>query len=157
MGAGMRLSVSLRLALAACAASLVTGACSGAASNPERVTVAGERVPAAELSAVAAAVCRAAGQATTDPAGAGQTFLGQAHDGLHLIARGLEDVDRQESADVLVAKQAVEADIAGQADGSKLAADLERLAVATRSGLDRLGLSVPACANPSPPRSPGMG
>ena len=49
-----------------------------------------------------------------------------------------------------MAKQAVEADIAGQADGPRLAADLERLAGATRSGLARLGLSVPPCAHPSP-------
>jgi hypothetical protein len=91
-----------------------------------------------------------AAAAAGDPAAAGQTFLGQAHDGIHLIARGLQARDRRESANVLVAKQAVEVDIAGAANGPKLAADLERLAGATRSGLARLGLAVPACPHPRP-------
>jgi hypothetical protein len=120
--------------------------------------VAGDSVPAGQLSAVAKAVCRAAGEAPANPAGAGQTFLGEAHDGIHLIARGLQGVDRRESANVLVSKQAVEADIAQRADGPKLAADLKRLAGATRSGLGRLGLSVPACPDPpGPPQSRAHG
>jgi hypothetical protein len=159
MGADMHCPVSLRLALAG-AAVLITSlgavACSRAASNPTTVEVAGEPVPSGQLSAVAEAVCRAAGEAAAgDPAGAGQTFLGQAHDGIHLIARGLQVRDRKASADVLVAKQVVEADIAGGSDGPKLAADLERLAGATRSGLGRLGLAVPACPHPRPPPGPG--
>jgi hypothetical protein len=151
----MHLPVSVRLALATCAVSFVAGACSGAASSPPSVKVAGEPVPAGQLSAVAIAVCRAAGEAAGDPVRAGQTFLGEAHDGIHLIARGLEEVDRQAAANVLVTKQAVEADIAGHAEGPRLATDLERLAAATRSGLDRLGLPVPACAQPGPRPSPG--
>ena len=154
----MRPPVPLRLALAGCALSitaLVAVACSEATSNPATVEVAGEPVPSGQLSAVADAVCRAASEAAAgDPTGAGQTFLGQAHDGIHLIARGLQARDRRESANVLVAKQAVEADIAGGANGPKLAADLERLAGATRSGLARLGLAVPACPHPRPAPSP---
>jgi hypothetical protein len=157
MDAGMRPPLCLRPVLAGCAAWLVAGACSGAASSPGTVQVAGQSVPSGQLSAVADAVCRAAGEAPGDPAGAGQTFLGQAHDGIHLIARGLQGVDRRESANVLVAKQAVEADIAGQAGGGKLAADLRRLAGATRSGLSRLGVTVPACTAPGPAPRPGNG
>jgi hypothetical protein len=157
MGADMRLLVPLRLTLAGCALSLLAVACSGAASSPGSLKVAGETVPTGQLSAIADALCKAAGEAPADPAGAGQTFLGQAHDGIHLIARGLQGVDRKESAKVLVAKQAVEADLAGGADGPKLAADLERLAGATRSGLARLGLAVAPCADPRPSRSPGNG
>jgi hypothetical protein len=154
----MRLPVLLHLALVGCASSLLAVACSsGAASSPGTLKVAGESVPSSQLSAVADAVCRAAGQAGSDPAGAGQTFLGQAHNGIHLIARGLQGVDRKESANVLVAKQAVEADIAGGADGPKLAADLERLAGATRAGLSRLGLAVPPCVHGGPRRHPGNG
>jgi hypothetical protein len=150
MGADMRLPVLLRLALAGCALALMAVACSDAASSQGSLKVAGESVPTSQLSAVAEAVCRAAGEAPADPAGAGQAFLGQAHDGIHLIARGLQGVDRRESARLLVAKQAVEADIAAGAAGPKLAADLERLAGATRSGLAKLGLAVAPCANPGP-------
>jgi hypothetical protein len=151
MGCGMRLPVRLGLALSGGVLWLSAAACSGAASSPGTVKVAGQSVPAGQLSAVAEAVCRAAGEATGDPAAAGQTFLGQAHDGIHLIARGLQGVDRHQSARVLVAKQAVEADLADRASGAKLAADLNRLAGETRSGLARLGLAVPPCANPRGP------
>ena len=124
---------------------LLVGACSGGSPGPASVEVGGESVPVGSLKAVVEGVCRATGQAATDTEEARRTFFGQAHQGLHTIARGLEDVDRSAAADVLVAKQAVEADLSGGRPASTLVADLRRLAEATRGALDRLGVSVPAC------------
>lgn len=136
--------VAVRLTLTAVVLALA-GACSGGSSREASVEVGGQSVPARRLEAVAEGVCRAAGQAASDAEGARRTFFGQAHEGLHTIARGLEDVDRSAAAGVLVAKQAVEADFSGGKAASALVADLRRLAQATRAALDRLGVRVPAC------------
>jgi hypothetical protein len=134
---------TLLLTLAAIASAAV--ACSAGSTRRDTVEVGGQSVPASQLAGIDRAVCQAAAQASGDPGAAGHTFLGQAHDGIHLIARGLQAVDRKASADLLVAKYAVEADITDKAPGAKLAGDLVRLAAATRSGLDRLGVSVDSC------------
>ena len=109
------------------------------------VTMAGETVPVARLRAVAVGLCEALAQAPTDVAAAKQTFNSRSHDGLHLIARGLEAVDRAASATLLEAKQKVEADFSGSAAGPQVAADLRSLADVTRSSLARFDVSVEAC------------
>jgi len=123
---------------------LVT-ACSGGSSPGPGVEVGGESVPASRLEAAAGGVCQAADRLPASPRAARSVFFGQAHDGLHMIARALQDVDRKAAADLLVAKQAVEDDFAQGTSPDRLAADLRRLAAATRVGLSRLGVVVPTC------------
>jgi hypothetical protein len=109
------------------------------------VTVAGESVPVARLAGYATAICEAARQAATDVGAASKTFNGRAHDGLHLIARGLETVDRAAAATLLEAKQKVEADFSKPPPAAQLVADLNHLADVTRSSLTRFGVNVDAC------------
>jgi uncharacterized membrane protein len=131
------------------------GACSSDQPSEARsVEVAGESVPTDRLEAVAGAVCRAARVAATDPAAARAVFFGEAHEGLHTLARALGDADRPKAADVLEAKQLVEADLSSGKDGTALGTDLVRLAATVRGGLDRLEIAVPAC-EPKPRKDSG--
>jgi hypothetical protein len=91
------------------------------------------------------AVCQAASEAGTDPAGAGRTFYARAHEGLHALAGELAKVDRIQAATVLEAKEKVEADLAATPPGSGLAQDLSTLAVATGAGVNRLAPGAPTC------------
>lgn len=109
------------------------------------VTMAGQTVPVARLLAVAAGLCEAAAQAPTDVEAAEKTFNGRSHDGLHLIARGLEQVDRAASAALLEAKQKVEGDFSRSAAGSQVAADLKPLHDVTVSSLARFNVTAGAC------------
>ena len=104
----MRRSVPLALVFAV----VGTGAACGSGHKPAPVVVAmaGQTVATAKLLTIAAGVCDAARQAATNVDAARQTFFGQSHDGIHLIARGLQDKDRAASATLLEAKQKVEAD-----------------------------------------------
>lgn len=118
-------------------------------TNPASVTVGGETVSTARLLAVATGLCEALGQAQTDPAAAKRTFNGRSHDGLHLIARGLQDIDRAAAAALLEAKQKVEADFSGSAAGPQVAAGLRSLADVTRSSLTRFNVTADACPSSS--------
>jgi hypothetical protein len=109
------------------------------------VTMAGQTVPVARLLAVAAGLCEAAAQAPTDVEAAEKTFNGRSHDGLHLIARGLEEIDRAASAALLEAKQKVEGDFSRSAAGSQVAADLKPLHDVTVSSLARFHVTAGAC------------
>lgn len=109
------------------------------------MALAGETVTTARLVSIAAGICDAAQLAGGDLNSARATFLGQSHEGLHLIARGLEKDDRAASAALLEAKQKVEADFLATAPGPQVAADLRRLAEVTRSGLDHFKVSAAAC------------
>lgn len=114
-------------------------------SEARSIEVDGESIPADRLEATAEGVCQAARAAASDPAAARDLFFGKAHDGLHTLARALGDVNRPTAADVLEAKQTVEAALRSGKDPMTLSADLLRLAAATRAGLDRLELAVPVC------------
>lgn len=93
------------------ATSVVAGAACDRNGAPVagEVAMAGERVRITRRRSIAAGVCDAALLAGSSIDSARATFYGQSHDGLHLIARGLEDVDRAASAALLEAKQKVEA------------------------------------------------
>lgn len=109
------------------------------------VTMAGETVTVARLQAIAAGLCEAAAQAPTDVSAAEKTFQGKSHDGLHLIARGLQTVDRPASATLLEAKEKVESDFSNHAAGSQVAADLRSLSEVTKTSLARFNVAVDAC------------
>jgi hypothetical protein len=114
-------------------------------TNPMSVTMAGQTVPVARLLAVAAGLFEAAAQAPTDVQAAQKTFNGRSHDGLHLIARGLEQIDRAASAALLEAKQKVEGDFSRSAAGTQVAADLKPLHDVTVSSLARFNVTAGAC------------
>ena len=141
----MRLSALL--AIAVLAAVVPAAACaSGGKPAPVVVAMAGETVATTRLVTIAAGICDSARQAPADIGAARQTFFGQSHDGIHLIARGLQDKkDRDASATLLEAKQKVEADFLGPAPGPQVAADLRALADVTRSSLARFQVRADAC------------
>jgi len=114
-------------------------------TGPASVTIAGQTVTAARLQAIAAGLCEAATQAATDTSAAERTFQGQSHDGLHLIARGLQDIDRPASATLLEAKEKVESDFSNHAAGSEVASHLRSLSEVTKSGVARFNVTVDAC------------
>jgi hypothetical protein len=134
-------------AFVAVAAVAVVGAGCGRRGQPTSGTVsmAGQAVTTGQLAWIASGVCDAAALAGHDPNSARATFYGQSHDGLHLIARGLQTVDRDQSAALLVAKQKVEADFEASPPPPQVTADLRQLAEVTRASLTRFHVSVPAC------------
>lgn len=104
-------------------------------------------MPGAELIRVVTGLCAARDRAGTRPAAARATFFDRSHERLHTIAVALEAVDRRTAAGLLMAKQAVEADLSAQPPAPRLPADLDRLAALTRSGLAAIGLAAPACSD----------
>jgi len=116
--------------------------------GPASVTMAGQTVTTAKLRAIAAGLCESATQAATDTSAAEKTFQGTSHDGLHLIARGLQDIDRPASATLLEDKQKVEADFSNHAAGGQVAADLRSLSEVTKSSLARFTVTVDDCPAP---------
>ena len=112
---------------------------------PASVTMAGETVSTTRLRVIAAGLCEAAQQAATDISAAAKTFNSKSHDGLHVIARGLQEIDRPAAATLLEAKQKVEGDISNKVAGPQLAADLRSLADVTKSSLARFNVTVDAC------------
>jgi hypothetical protein len=140
----MRLLASLVSVLATAVA---VGAACGSEKRPAPVVVAmaGQTVATAKLLTIAGGICDSARQSGSSVDAARQTFFGQSHDGIHLIARGLQDVDRDASARLLEAKQKVEADFLSAAPGPQLATDLRTLAAVTRSSLAHFKVSAETC------------
>ena len=85
-------------------------------------------------------------QAGAHPAAAGVTFYDRSHAGLHTLASDLEAKGDQAAAGrLLEAMQGVEADIAASPPPASMPADVGRLIVAARTGLDALSIRPPAC------------
>ena len=134
------------------ALALSTASCRDSGGGPEgsgpTIVLAGEPapVPVSRLTGAVEGLCTAVGQAPDGPRAAEATFFDESHATLHVIARGLEDVDRPAAAALLEAKQRVEADFSGGlASGGRVADDLRLLVDATRAGLARLEVQAPAC------------
>lgn len=105
--------------------------------------------PADESSVVLSAVCEAA--AADGPAEAGAAF-GGAHDGLHSLARELQDTDRRDVAgDLLEAKQQVEEAFATAPVPDDLPDRLDRLVETTADALAATGATRPTCPERSKP------
>src|SRR5260221_886245 len=127
----MRLSAFMIAVVDAAWAAAGAACGSGRKPAPVVVAMAGQTVATAKLLTIASGICVAAGQGGGDVDAARQTFFGQSHDGIHLIARGLQDVDRDESAALLEAQQKVEADFLAPPPGPPTLADLRRPAAGT--------------------------
>ena len=132
-----RTTVVLALALLA--------GCGGGSNSTKTIRVGDEQVSAARLEAAAEALCTARDQAKADVKQADTTFYDRSHDALHTIARALDQVDRAAAAELLEDKERVETDLRADSPAPNLAADLDRLARSTRTGLAALSISVPAC------------
>lgn len=73
-------------------------------------------------------------------------FFDRSHDGLHDLAARAAEIDRSLAADLLEAKQDVEALLDGDEYGSDLAAGLSALAAVTASATERIyGADVKDC------------
>lgn len=84
-------------------------------------------------------------ESATDRAEAEATFLDRSHETLHVIAAATEVRDRDAAADLLEAKQRVEADLVDLDLPPGFAADVGALIQASRAALDVIGLDSPAC------------
>ena len=118
--------------------------CDGSGSQPT-AGVGEDDVAAARLRDAAAGLCTARDEAGADVKRASTTFYDRSHDALHTLARALDPVDRAAAARLLEDKERVEADFREAAPPAALAADLDRLAQSTRSGLAALSISVAGC------------
>jgi hypothetical protein len=99
MDPDMRVPSAVVVGLLAAAVGSGAAACgSGAKPAPAVVAMAGETVATSKLQTIAGGICDAARQAPGDLNAARQTFFGTSHDGIHLIARGLEEKDRAAAA-----------------------------------------------------------
>jgi hypothetical protein len=73
------------------------------------------------------------------------TFADRSHQTLHVVAAAVQEVDRGAAADLLEAKQVVEADLAEPALPAGFAGDVESLLGALRDALGAIGLEAPDC------------
>jgi hypothetical protein len=91
------------------------------------------------LAAVAVALCDATEQAGQDPAAARATFLDRAHEGVHTIARQLQEADHADTASrLLEAKFQVESDLDTDPPAPQLQEHLAALTGAVNEGLRQL-------------------
>ena len=129
------------------ASALVSAACGsdGGGSEDPSVPASGALGPVtAEAAAEAVRGLCDLGTAT-GRAEAEAIFFDRSHETLHVIAAATEVRDRDAAADLLEAKQRVEADLAGADLPPDFAADVETLIEATRAALDAIGLEGPTC------------
>lgn len=114
----------------------------GCASSPP----AGES--GATVPSVLAAVCDAAGGNDVVEA---EAAFARAHDGLHTLARELQDVDRRDvAADLLEAKQRVEAAFANEPVPDDLSGRVDALVDATAEALAATGGPRASCSEDTP-------
>ena len=140
-----------RLGGAAAAAALVLAAaiegCGDGRGQGERSsaapTVAG--LPPRDVEEAVKGLCQVRAEAGTDVKSARTTFYDRSHEPLHGIARALEPVDHQQSALLLEAKAAVEADLDAGSATPWLTGAVDRLLTVTRASLARLSVTPPSC------------
>lgn len=137
-----RLVVSTLLALA-----LVVSACDsdGGRSGDPSAPPSGALGPVTAEAAAGAVRGLCDLGSATDRVEAEAIFLDRSHATLHVIAAAAEVRDRGAAADLLEAKQRVEADLAGADLPPDFAADVGALVGATRTALEAMGLDAPAC------------
>jgi len=99
--------------------------------------------PSSRWTRAVAGLCAAAGQARGgDVDDARATFFDQSHDDLHELADEVAGDDRAAAAELLEAKEAVEADL--EDSSASLPDDLDTLVDATRTAVRATGATVPA-------------
>ncbi len=129
-----------RTAAVALLASALAVGCGRGGGSEDTITVAGEKVAVAPLVDAHTALCQAAARPVPEVR---VLFFDRSHDALHTVARALEDVDRAQAAQLLVAKEKVESELGGSSGG--LPDDLSRLADVYRASLGRLAITAVPC------------
>lgn len=119
----------------------VGGACSG--SGAERGLDPGGPIDPPTAERAILGLCEVG--RTADPSAAEDVFHDRSHDALHGIAAAVEEVDRGVAAELLTAKQRVEADLASDRLPSAFPAHVDDLLDATRRALEALGVPAPPC------------
>jgi hypothetical protein len=94
------------------------------------------------LQAAVASLCEA--RAEGDPRVVERLFFDQAHAQMHVLAQALDDDHRERAAELLEAKQRVEADLAGSS--AAVSSSLTELIGAAVNGLTALSIDPPNCA-----------
>jgi hypothetical protein len=142
MGPMLRLLASTLLAIA-----LVATACGSDGGGNEEPSVPGSGALGPVTAEAAAEAVRGLCdlESATGRAEAEATFLDRSHETLHEIATATEVRDRGAAADLLEAKQRVEADLAGADLPPEFADHVGALLDATGAALDTIGLDAPAC------------
>jgi hypothetical protein len=120
---------------------LVLAGCSDGSADPDPSPSAGAVSQAVADDAVLG-VCDAIAALPDDPDGAEAAFLDRAHQPIHLLAGALQATDPRTAGELLVAKQAVEADLAL---GPPALEHLQTLLEADRAAVEALGLVAPDC------------
>ncbi len=137
-----------RRAIAACAlaVAVLTVSCGGSGEPPAPSPLPsgslGPVTPDAASEAIRG-LCDMAGATDRDTAAA--TFFDRSHQTLHVIAAATEVVDRASAAQLLLAKQAIEADLREPVLPEDFGDHLGALLEATRGALGAIGLEAPAC------------
>lgn len=137
-----RRTLAVLLAVAALVASC--GGDDGGEPNPSPPP-SGALGPVTEDAAESAflALCELQGQTELQPANA--IFFDRSHEMLHVIAAAADEVDREVSTALLVAKQRVEADLREDPLPPGFAAGVETLLGATVAAVRAIGLEEPHC------------
>ena len=138
-----RRAVIVVLALAAAVAGTACPG-SGAAEAPSPLPSGslGPVTPEAAADAVLG-LCEISGATERDAAAT--TFFDRSHLTLHVIAAATEVADRGASADLLEAKQVIEAELADPVLPGSFGRDVRTLLAATRRALEAIGLGSPPC------------
>jgi|GEM_PF-1620635 len=136
-----------RRAAVAPALAVLLAACGGRGGRAPEPTASGSlgTVTASDARVLVAALCELEGPAATDPDRAGRIFYDRAHEALHVLAAAVEPVDRAAAAALLVAKERVEADLAGPGLSDAFPDHAAHLLEATRAALGAVGLPAPSC------------
>jgi len=109
------------------------------------IQVDGQAVAASSLRQAVTGLCTALERLPIDPTAARRAFYDLSHDRLHTIAAAVQDIDRPAATSLLNAKAVVEEDLARFPFPSSLAADLDRLAAASRAALRVLSVPAEPC------------
>lgn len=146
MNAGRRWfgGASAKMATVFALTALVVGAVTFLGSGDRRQPGPPEEVTGRGLAYEAICRARAAAQDGDVPA-ARDAFYGEAHAGLHGIADEMAGMDRPLAADLLRAKNAVEASFNSSA-GGRLESQLDELLRVSQMALESLGASYSHCA-----------
>lgn len=133
-----------RVVVAVGALVVVAGGVYGVASTPEDPAPTGDEA-VANRQAVLAGLCEVAALLPDHASAATDLFWGEVHRPIHGVAAELQEVDVSLAGRLLVAKNAVEEDLAADASAAVLDQHVDALLGVTLQGLSRLSGNATTC------------
>lgn len=133
------------LVLSIVAVTVLAVACAGDGSPEAASTAATADATQAAVSTALEALCRMERETDVDPARA--TFFDRVHTTLHATAERAAELEPGSDADLLIAKERVEADLEEPALPPTFAEDVRALRDATAAAAEAVGLTAPACGS----------